>query len=229
MSKVLIADDDPALTRLVSQYLSSEGFEVITASDGREALRLLERRKPDLLILDLMMPGADGFEVCLKARQSTDIPIIFLSARDAEEDRLEGLRLGADDYVTKPFSIRELAERVRACLRRYRGELTPKGEIIRAGSLEIRTGEHRVFRDREELSLTPTEFELLKALALAPGRGFSRMQLIEKVQGAVFDGYERTVDSHIRNLRRKIERDPANPELIVTVYGIGYRFGGKAR
>ena len=237
MYSVLLVDDDPKLLGLLKNYFAKEGFGVHTARDGEEALQVFRRDHPQLLVLDLMLPRIDGRDVCRTIRQESTVPIIMLTARDAEFDRLMGLELGADDYVTKPFSMRELVARVRALLRRTYGAYGQKAEtapsaVLQVGNLKLDQDRHEVLRfnasaDRwESIELTPIEFSLLEVLMKSPGRVFNRLQLMENSHGFAFDGYERTIDAHIRNLRRKIETEPKNPRYILTVYGIGYKFGG---
>lgn len=237
MYSVLLVDDDPKLLGLLENYFAKEGFTVLTARDGEEALRVFHKERPQLLVLDLMLPKIDGRDVCRTIRQESTVPIIMLTARDAEFDRLMGLELGADDYVTKPFSMRELVARVRALLRRTYGAYGQKAEtapsaVLQVGNLKLDQDRHEVLRfnasaDRwESIELTPIEFSLLEVLMKSPGRVFNRLQLMENSHGFAFDGYERTIDAHIRNLRRKIETEPKNPRYILTVYGIGYKFGG---
>lgn len=225
-NSILLVDDDDKLLSLLKTYFIQEQFTVYTAGNGEEALRIIRQVHPEIMVLDLMMPVMDGFEVCRRVRKDNAMPIIFLSARDTEADRLVGLTLGGDDYVTKPFSVRELIARVRACLRRARGEVVEPSSTYQAGDLVIDRDKFSVTRNGENIVLTPTEFKLLDVLASAPDRVFSRLQLMEKVQGGygVFEGYERTIDTHIRNLRKKIEEDPARPSHILTVYGIGYKY-----
>lgn len=225
-NSILLVDDDDKLLHLLKTYFLQEQFTVYTAGNGEEALRIIRQVHPEIMVLDLMMPVMDGFEVCRRVRKDNAMPIIFLSARDTETDRLVGLALGGDDYVTKPFSVRELIARVRACLRRVRGEVVEPSHTYQAGDLTIDRDKISVTRNGESIILTPTEFKLLDVLASAPARVFSRMQLMEQVQGGygVFEGYERTIDTHIRNLRKKIETDPAHPTHILTVYGIGYKY-----
>ncbi len=220
--RILVVDDDANTARLVKLYLQKDGHMVMVASDGRQALDMARERKPDLIVLDLMLPHVDGLEVCRQLRQESDVPIIMLTARTTDADKLTGLDIGADDYVTKPFSPGELAARVRAVLRRLPGERGP--DELRRGDLLLDFRKRDSFRDGQPLGLTRAEFRLLGVLALQPGRVFSRDQLIEKALGEDFDGYERTIDAHIRNLRRKIEPDPAHPRYVKTVYGAGYTF-----
>lgn len=222
--RVLVVDDDVKLVELVKLYLNRDGYKVLEAHDGNEALRIARVNRPDLIVLDIMLPGIDGLEVCHTLRNESEVPIIMLTARSTEDDRLAGLDLGADDYVTKPFSPKELVARIRAVLRRIPEEL-------QRGPTELTQGElHLNFLNREAalrgnpLPLTPVEFKLLGVLAREPGRVFSRGQLIEKVLGYDFDGFDRTIDVHILNLRRKLEQDPGRPRYIRTVYGAGYKF-----
>jgi two-component system, OmpR family, alkaline phosphatase synthesis response regulator PhoP len=219
--KVLVVDDDNKTVELVKLYLNRDGYRVITASDGNEALRLARENFPDLIVLDLMLPGMSGLEVCRILRTESDVPIIMLTALTTDDDRLKGLDLGADDYVTKPFSPRELAARVRAVLRRLPGERGP--EKIEHGALIVDFLKHEAFIDGKPLSLTPIEFKLLGALVKEPGRVFSRAQIIEKALGHDFNGFDRTIDVHILKLRRKLEPDPHHPRFLKTVYGAGYK------
>jgi two-component system alkaline phosphatase synthesis response regulator PhoP len=219
--KVLVVDDDVRTVELVKLYLNRDGYRVMTAYNGNEALRLAREGHPDLIVLDLMLPGISGLEVCRTLRGESDVPIIMLTAMATDDDRLTGLDLGADDYVTKPFSPRELAARVRAVLRRLPGERGP--EKITYGPLTVNFFEHEAYLDGKPLNLTPIEFKLLGALAREPGRVFSRAQIIEKALGYDFDGFDRTIDVHILKLRRKLEPDPRKPKFIKTVYGAGYK------
>jgi two-component system alkaline phosphatase synthesis response regulator PhoP len=219
--KVLVVDDDIKTAELVKLYLNRDGYRVITASDGNEALRLARENHPDLIVLDLMLPGISGLEVCRILRDESDVPIIMLTALTTDEDRLKGLELGADDYVTKPFSPRELAARVRAVLRRLPGERGP--DRIEYGELIVDFLKHEAFLERKPLNLTPIEFKLLGALIKEPGRVFSRAQIIDKALGHDFNGFDRTIDVHILKLRRKLEPDPHHPRYLKTVYGAGYK------
>jgi two-component system alkaline phosphatase synthesis response regulator PhoP len=219
--KVLVVDDDAKTVELVKLYLNRDGYRVLTAYDGLEALQLARESHPDIIVLDLMLPGIDGLEVCRILRAESDVPIIMLTAMTTDHDRLTGLNLGADDYVTKPFSPRELAARVRAVLRRLPGERGPAE--IKHGELTLDLLKHEAFLAGKLLNLTPIEFKLLGVLAKEPGRVFSRAQIIEKAFGYDFDGFDRTIDVHILNLRRKIEPDPRHPKYIKTVYGAGYK------
>ena len=221
---ILVVDDEARIVKLVRDYLTRAGFDVLDAQDGDTALTMARVERPDLIILDLMLPGVDGLDVCRRLRQESDVPIIMLTARVEEADRIVGLELGADDYVTKPFSPGELVARVRATLRRANGEMGPS-TMLRAGDVELDTASLTATVAGELVDLTPTEFQLLAALVRQPGRIFTREQLLEAVHGVAFDGYDRSVDSHVKNLRRKIEPDPRQPCYIQTVYGVGYRFG----
>ena len=219
--KILVVDDDAKTVDLVKLYLNRDGYRVLTAYDGTTALRLAREGRPDLIVLDLMLPRIDGLEVCRTIRNKSDVPIIMLTAKATDQDKLTGLDLGADDYVTKPFSPRELAARVRAVLRRLPGERGP--EKIEHGELTLNFIKHEAFLNGKPLNLTPVEFKLLGVLVKEPGRVFSRAQIIEKALGHDFDGFDRTIDVHILNLRRKIEPDPRHPRYIKTVYGAGYK------
>ena len=219
--RVLVVDDDVKTVELVKLYLNRDGYRVLTAYDGVEALRLAREGRPDLIVLDLMLPGIDGLEVCHTLREESDVPIIMLTARTTDEDKLAGLELGADDYVTKPFSPRELAARVRAVLRRLPGERGPAE--IQHGELTIDFVKYEAFLAGKSLNLTPTEFKLLGVLVKEPGKVFNRAQLIEKAIGHDFEGFDRTIDVHILNLRRKLEPDPYHHRYLKTVYGAGYK------
>jgi DNA-binding response OmpR family regulator len=223
MSRILIADDDPGIVKVVRAYLEQAGFDVSVAYDGKKAMQIARNDKPDLVILDLMLPELDGWDVCRALRKESDVPVIMLTARVEESDKLIGLELGADDYVTKPFSPRELVARVRSVLRRVSG--TPsKPKRLSHGEITIDLSRHSVEVRGEVVDLTPTEFDLLATLMEDPGRAFSRSQLLESVQGYAYEGYERTIDVHIKNLRQKVEADSRSPRHIKTVYGIGYKF-----
>ncbi len=223
--RVLVVDDDVKTVELVKLYLNRDGHRVLTAYNGVEALRLARENHPDLIVLDLMLPGRDGLQVCRTLRAESEVPIIMLTAKTTEQDRLAGLDLGADDYVTKPFSPKELAARVRAVLRRLPEETLQRGPTeIKYGELTLNFIKHEVSLAGKPLNLTPIEFKLLGVLVREPGRVFSRAQLIEKVLGYDFEGFDRTIDVHILNLRRKLEPDPSHPKYIQTVYGAGYKF-----
>jgi DNA-binding response OmpR family regulator len=222
--KVLVVDDDVKTVELVKLYLDRDGYQVLTAYNGVEALRVAREGYPDLIVLDLMLPDIDGLEICRTLRRESDIPIIMLTARTTDRDKLAGLDLGADDYVTKPFSPKELAARVRAVLRRLPGERGP--EEIKAGKLSMNFATHEVRFGGRPLNLTSIEFKLLGILAKEPGRVHSRTSLIEEALGYDFEGFDRTIDVHILNLRRKVEPDPSHPGYIKTVYGVGYKFVG---
>jgi DNA-binding response OmpR family regulator len=223
--RVLVVDDDVKTVELVKMYLRRDGYDVLTAFEGIEALRLAREARPDLLVLDLMLPGIDGLTICRTLRAESDVPIIMLTARTTEEDRLKGLDLGADDYVTKPFSPKELAARVRAVLRRLPEEALSRGPVeVEQGELKVNFLTRDVTHNGRHIGLTPVEFKLLGVLVKEPNRVFSRDQLINRVFGGDFDGFDRTVDVHILNLRRKLEPEPANPRYIRTVYGMGYKF-----
>lgn len=222
--KILIVDDEVNLRHLVGSYLRAEGFEVIEAGDGDGAVDQVRRREPDLVILDVMMPGTDGIEALREIRRFSDVYVIMLTARAEETDKVVGLSVGADDYLTKPFSPRELLARVKAVLRRARSGRTPTDDLLAFDGLEIDLGRRRVERVGTERDLTALEFDLLAKLASQPGRVFSRRQLLEAVWGWDYVGDERVVDVHIRNLRRALDDDAADPDLIGTVRGVGYRF-----
>lgn len=216
--KILVIDDETKIVEICSDYLHAAGFDILTAGDGLEGLALARSQKPDLVVLDLMLPGMDGFAICRSLRSESNIPIIMLTARIDEMDKLTGLELGADDYITKPFSPRELVGRVRTVLRRASGDFS--GDVIRAGDLTLDRTRHQVSLPDRGVELTMTEFELLATMMGQPGRIFSRGQLLNAVRGVAFESYERAIDSHIRNLRRKLEPG----EYIVTVHGVGYKF-----
>lgn len=223
---ILIVDDEPKIVKLARDYMEQGGYQVLTAEDGEDAVQKARSLHPDLIVLDLMLPEIDGLDVCRILRRESDVPIIMLTARSDEVDRLIGLEMGADDYITKPFSPRELVARVRATLRRAQGKVYTPG-VIRAGELEIDVEGHRVHLSGKPVHLTRFEFTVLSILARHPGQVFSRAQLLDKLHGVAAAGYDRSVDAHIKNIRRKIEADPAKPGYILTVYGIGYRFNDK--
>ena len=225
---ILVVDDEPHIVEVVCDYLKQAGYRVLTARDGQTALTLAHHEHPDLVVLDLMLPGGmDGLEVCRRMRRDpilADMPIIMLTARVEEADRLIGLELGADDYVTKPFSPREVVARVRAVLRRV-GRDSPATGVMQVGELAVDLVNRSVTVGGEPVSLTPTEFDLLAVMARSPGRPFTRAQLMDLVYDVAYAGYDRAIDSHIKNLRRKIEPDSQEPRYILTVYGVGYKIG----
>jgi DNA-binding response OmpR family regulator len=221
---ILVVDDEPKIVKTVRAYLESAGFRVVTAEDGQMALTVFRHETPALVVLDLGLPGMDGLDVARTLRRETNVPLIMLTARVDEADKLIGLELGADDYVTKPFSPRELVARVRAVLRRVGGEREPAQAPIAVGDVQIDLARRQVSVVGKAVDLTPTEFDLLTVLARHPGRVFTRLELLDRVQGYAFEGYERTVDAHVKNLRRKIEPEPKAPRYILTVYGVGYKF-----
>ncbi len=221
-SLILIVDDEPQISAVISAYLTNSGYRTITAQDGKTALELFQSKNPALILLDLNLPGRDGLDVCQTIRQDSDVPIIMLTARSEETDKLVGLELGADDYIVKPFSPREVVARIKTVLRR--SGAGAESQVIKSERLEIDPTQHTVLRDGQAIELTPTEFDLLVILAQNPRRVFSRLQLLEKTQGTTYEGYERTIDAHIKNLRLKLEPDPRNPSLIHTVFGVGYKY-----
>jgi len=221
--KILVVDDKPELRTLLKSYLTQEGFEVIGAGNGQEALFVARHEKPDLIILDLMMPDMGGYDFMRVYSHEADTPIIILTAKIEENDKVLGLELGADDYMTKPFSPRELTARVRSVLRRMEKQSTGH-MIIRVADIVLDRSSRMTTVSGQSVDLTPSEFDLLETLMATPGRVFSRLELLDRLQGVAYEGYERTIDVHIRNLRTKIERDPSNPRYIETVYGAGYRF-----
>lgn len=221
---ILVVEDEPKVAKLARDYLERGGYRVLVAGDGATALAAFRRDQPDLVVLDLNLPGMDGLDVCRAIRRESDAPIIMLTARVEELDRLIGLELGADDYISKPFSPRELVARVRAVLRRVRGGVQSPN-LIQTGDLELDLKGHRALRGGLSIHLTRIEFDLLATLAQHAGQTLSREQLLERIHGdASVAGYDRSIDAHIRNLRRKIEADPSDPQIIQTVYGVGYRF-----
>ena len=220
---ILVVDDEKRLVSLVASYLAQEGYRVVTAYNGVEALPIASREKPDLIILDIMMPEMDGYEFMRLHRSERDTPIILLTARVADDERVIGLELGADDYITKPFRPRELVARVRAVLRRA-GKSEPRGQALHVAGVTLDRDTRAVTVSDRPVDLTPSEFDLLAALMSSPGRVYSRLDLLDVVQGVRYEGYERTIDTHIKNLRAKIEPEPRSPRYIETVYGVGYRF-----
>ena len=223
--KILIVDDEPKIVEICTDYLKAAGFDAVSALDGPNGLAMFRREKPDLILLDLMLPGMDGLDICRVVRKESQTPIIMLTARVEETDKLIGLELGADDYITKPFSPREMVARVRTVLRRVQGDTT--AEVIRAGGITLDRNRFMVELENREVALTPTEFEILATLASQPGRIFSRSQLLIAVRGVAFESYERAIDSHMRNLRKKLDPTGLERELITTVHGVGYKFSGR--
>jgi two-component system alkaline phosphatase synthesis response regulator PhoP len=233
---ILVVDDEPPILDLIASYLRADGFTVHTAQDGPAALAQARAVRPDLIVLDVMLPGMDGLEVCRRIQQEFDVYVLMLTARAEEIDKIVGLSVGADDYLTKPFSPRELVVRVKAILRRSRtlgprtnSQHTPERPALRFEDLVIDPDTHEVWHESEQIDLTPREFELLYALAEQPGRVFNRDQLLERIWGHDFAGIDRVVDVHIGLLRRKLEDDPANPAIIQTVRGVGYKFVGRRK
>ena len=221
---ILIVDDDVELVTLLVDYLQLEGFAPVAAHNGTEALELLSRQEFEIVVLDVMMPGMSGVEVLKRIREKSQLPVLMLTAKGDPVDRIIGLELGADDYLVKPFSPRELVARVRALLRRVHADSEPQREVLEFGELTIDVSGHKVLVKGKEVDLTASEFKLLTTLSRYPGRVYSRMELVEKVLGYDFEGYERTIDSHVKNLRAKIGDNPRNPKWLHTVHGVGYRF-----
>lgn len=227
MTEILVVDDEQKIIQITSDYLEAAGYAVLAADNGISALRVVDESQPDLVILDLGLPGMNGLDVCRELRKKSDLPIIILTARGEESDKIVGLELGADDYITKPFSPKELVARVRAVLRRME-KSTIDEEIFRVGKARFDVLKMRLTIDDTAIELTPTEFELLMTLARQPGRIFTRSQLLDAIHGVAFDSYERAIDAHIKNIRRKIEPDPRQPKYVLTVYGVGYKFNDVA-
>jgi two-component system alkaline phosphatase synthesis response regulator PhoP len=223
VKKILVVEDELKIARLVRDYLHQAGFAVVEASDGSSALTLARVERPDMIVLDLGLPEMDGLDVTRRLRADSAVPIIMLTARSEESDRIVGLELGADDYIVKPFSPKELVARIRAVLRRAEATLGG-GEVVRAGPLEVDIPKRKVTVGDKGVELTATEFDLLVTLARHPGRIYTRAQLLDAIHGVSFESYERSVDAHIKNLRRKLEDDPRRPRLILTVHGVGYKF-----
>ena len=224
MRTILVAEDEPKISSLVRDYLQAAGFEVLVAADGDAALREARAAKPDLVVLDLGLPKRDGIDVIRELRRTSNVPVVILTARGEESDRILGLEMGTDDYVVKPFSPRELVARVRAVLRRSEIAASAPGDIVRAGDLEVDVSRVQATVDGRRVDLTATEVQLLAHLAREPGRVFTRGQLLDVLHGVAFESFERAIDSHIRNIRKKIEPDPGRPRYIQSVYGVGYRF-----
>ena len=226
--KILIVEDEAHITRTLRLYLEQAGYLVVIIADGAQAMPAFRHEKPDLVILDLHLPHVDGWEICRQIRREGDTPIIMLTARSEESDKLIGLELGADDYVTKPFSPREVTARVRVVLRRSHGQVQPP-PILRADTLMLDLDGHTATQANQTLELTPTEFDILTALMRHPGQAFTRLQLVEAAQGGAYEGYERVIDQHIKNLRAKLGDDARAPRFIQTVFGVGYRFSAEFR
>lgn len=224
MKTILVVDDEPKITQLARDYLEHAGYAVLTARDGKVALATARAERPDLVVLDLGLPVVDGLDVTRALRKDSHIPIIMLTARGEESDKLVGLELGADDYIVKPFSPKELVARVRAVLRRAENTKAPVRDVIRVGEVTLDTTRLRVTVAGRNVELTATEFQLLVALAAQPGRIFTRAQLLDVAHGVAFESYERAIDAHIKNIRRKLEPNPREPRYILTVYGVGYKF-----
>lgn len=227
MTEILVVDDEQKIIQITRDYLEAAGYAVLTADDGISALRVVDESQPDLVILDLGLPGMDGLDVCRELRKKSDVPIIILTARGEESDKLVGLELGADDYITKPHSPKELVARVRAVLRRMEKSSSDE-EIFQVGKVRFDVPKMRLTIEETAIDLTPTEFALLLTLARQPGRIFTRSQLLDAIHGVAFDSYERAIDAHIKNIRRKIEPDPREPMFVLTVYGVGYKFNDVA-
>ena len=223
MKTILVVDDEPKIVDLARDYLEAAGFAVVSASDGSEALTRARGDHPDLIVLDLGLPKLDGLDVARALRRDSSVPIVILSGRDEESDKLVGLELGADDYVTKPFSPKELVARVRAVLRRI-DRPVPAADVVHAGDVTLDVPRMRVTAAGREVELTATEFQLLLSLAREPGRVFTRSQLLDTVHGVAFESYERAIDAHVKNIRKKLEADPREPRYLQTVHGVGYRF-----
>ena len=225
--KILIIEDEIKLVEIVTKYLESEMFTVISSTDGKHGLDKALQEKPNLILLDLMLPGLSGFDVCREIRKKLKTPIIMITAKSQEVDKLVGLELGADDYITKPFSLAELTARIRAVLRRTEGTDLEKANIIEAGKMTLDLDKHEFFVNNELVPLTPTELNILSVLMRNSGRVFSRLQLLEMAMNDAYEGYERSIDTHVRNIRKKIEIDPAVSQCITTVHGVGYKFKEK--
>lgn len=228
MAKILVIEDELKIIQIIEAYLKKEGHQVFSATDGIGGLEQAKQLSPDLIILDLMLPGLSGEQLLTEVRQISDVPVIILSAKTSEDERIFGLNIGADDYLTKPFSPRELVARAQAHLRRVclSNPIQTINYSFNRGNLVIDPTKHEVYLEQRMINLTPTEFKILVQLSQAPGQVFTRNQLLEKVQGYTFEGYDRTIDSHIKNLRQKIEANPEKPRYILTVFGVGYKFGG---
>jgi DNA-binding response OmpR family regulator len=226
MKAILVVDDKASLRTLVRDYLTQQGFRVSTADNGQNALYTARHDKPDLILLDIMMPEMDGYEFIRAYRRESDTPIILLTAKLEESDKVIGLELGADDYLTKPFGMRELVARINTVLRRA-GKVQVPSKVLRAADIVLDQETHSVSVGERDVRLTPSEFDLLAILMASPGRVYSRLELLDALQGTTFEGIARTIDQHVRNLRSKIEKDPSQPRYIETAFGVGYRFAGK--
>jgi DNA-binding response OmpR family regulator len=224
--KILVVDDEVKIVRVVRAYLEKDGYQVVEAFDGRQALEVARIEHPDLVILDLMLPEISGWDVCRRLRHDSNTPVIMLTAQDEDTDKIVGLELGADDYLTKPFNPKELMARVHALLRRV-GRHADERKVLGSGDLRIDLDRREVKVAGREIRLTPTEFDLLVALAEHPGRVLSRDQLLDRILGGSVEGYDRAIDSHVKNLRQKIEPDPRKPRYVLTAFGMGYKFGGE--
>ncbi|WML35545.1 response regulator transcription factor [Clostridium sp. OS1-26] len=225
---ILVVDDEPKIVEVVEAYLKKEGFNVLTAEDGEKALKLFKNAVIHLVVLDLMLPKISGEEICNRIRSTSDVPIIMLTAKSEEDDKIEGLAIGADDYLTKPFSARELVGRIKALIRRSYRDSSPLADylIFNSGDLEVDINKMKVKKDSQYVNLTTNEFKILVALLTNPGQIFSREQLVERAFGLDYEGFDRTIDSHIKNIRQKIEDNHKEPKYIITVYGMGYKFVG---
>lgn len=221
--KVLIIEDEMKIARTVRLYLEQSNYQVAVVTDGQQALAAFRHEEPDIVLLDLMLPNVDGWEICRQIRRESGVPIIMLTARSEEADKLMGLELGADDYITKPFSPREVVARIRAVMRRTRGLVQPSA-VLRLGKLEVDLSQHQALFDGDVLELTPLEYDILTTMAERPGQVFTRLQLLEATQNVAYEGYERNIDQHIKNLRAKLHDDARKPTYILTVFGVGYRF-----
>ncbi len=224
--KILIVDDERKIVDIIRAYLDKNNFTTYVAYDGSSAMDIMKAKSPDLIILDLMLPGMSGWDICRELRKTSQVPIIMLTARDEVEDKIVGLELGADDYLTKPFNPNELVSRVRAILRRTSDNASTQN-LIKLANITLDQYKRTVFRDEKAIELTPTEFDLLSTMAKNPGRVYTRIQLLDILQGEAYEGYERTIDSHVKNLRKKIEPNPDKPIYILTVHGVGYKLEDK--
>lgn len=222
---IVFVDDEPEILNLVRDYLAREDFRVLTAANGKDGMALITAENPDLVLLDWMLPGKSGLEICKELRETSSVPIIMLTAKSEEVDRVLGLEFGADDYIVKPFSLRELLARVKTVLRRASGNSQENSTLITRGDLSIDVSSHRVWKKGQEIFLTPTEFKILHLLASRPGTVYSRLQLLRQAMGEEYLYYERSIDTHVSNLRKKVETNPGEPEYVQTVFGVGYRFG----